>query len=162
MNAGVLNIKAGWDEADNSNRWEGGNIYFTTINAEMENQGAYPTNITIPFSNEYYCGSSDQVTGDLLHKRRGEVMQRYEHAGIIGGVGRCGVEQAWDEYEGKFTNNPIKKAQADQVKAPALKYKGNKGDLTVDAGRRGNIIMNTGTEVVRRFKEFFHLGYAQK
>ena len=37
MNAGVLNIKAGWDEADNSNRWEGGNIYFTTINAEMEN-----------------------------------------------------------------------------------------------------------------------------
>ncbi len=144
-NAGELNIKAGWDETDNGKRWEGGNIYFTTINAEMMDQGAYPTNITIPFSNEYYCGSNDSVTGDL-HERRGEAMQRYEHAGIIGGVGRCGKEHAWNEYEKKFSN-PIKENNADEVTAPSLKYKGNHGDLTVDAGQRGNIIMNTGTEL---------------
>ncbi|MGP1462009.1 hypothetical protein [Tannerella sp.] len=144
-NAGVLNIKAGWDETDNGKRWEGGNIYFTSIKTEMIGSGAYPTNITIPFSNEYYCGSSDPVTGDL-HERRGEAMQRYEHAGIIGGVGRCGREQAWNEYEGKFTN-PIAENLADQVIEPALKYQGNNGDLTVDAGQRGNIIMNTGTEI---------------
>ncbi|RRD59270.1 hypothetical protein, partial [Tannerella forsythia] len=144
-NAGELNIKAGWDETDNGKRWEGGNIYFTTINAEMMDQGAYPTNITIPFSNEYYCGSSDPATGDL-HERRGESMQRYEHAGIIGGVGRCGREHAWAEYEGKFTN-PILEDNADVVGVPSLKYKGNNGNLTVDAGQRGNIIMNTGTEL---------------
>ena len=144
-NAGVLNIKAGWDETDNGKRWEGGNIYFTSIKTEMTGSGAYPTNITIPFSNEYYCGSNDPVTGNL-HERRGEEMQRYEHAGIIGGVGRCGREQAWSEYEGKFTNS-IAVNMADQVTAPALNYQGNNGDLTVDAGQRGNIIMNTGTEM---------------
>ena len=144
-NAGELTIKAGWDETDNGKRWEGGNIYFTTINAEMINQGAYPTNITIPFSNEYYCGSNDLQTGDL-HEREGEAMQRYEHAGIIGGVGRCGKEHAWAEYEGKFTNS-ISEGNVDEVTAPSLNYKGNHGNLTVDAGQRGNIIMNTGTEL---------------
>ena len=119
-NAGVLNIKAGWDETDNGKRWEGGNIYFTSIKIEMTGSGAYPTNITIPFSNEYYCGSNDPVTGNL-HERRGEEMQRYEHAGIIGGVGRCGREQAWSEYEGKFTNS-IAVNMADQVTVSALNY----------------------------------------
>ena len=43
-NAGVLNIKAGWDETDNGKRWEGGNIYFTSIKTEMTGSGVYSTN----------------------------------------------------------------------------------------------------------------------
>lgn len=144
-NAGVLNIKAGYDDAvDNGNQYEGGNIYFTSIKATMQPTGTYPSNIMIPFSNEYLCGTG---TDNVLHLRAGISMQHYEHAGIIGGVGRNGKDGAWSVY-----NDYAKKlGNATEPNTPAtdssLIYHANHGDLTVDAGTRGNIIMNTGSSL---------------
>ena len=143
-NAGSLNIKSGWDDnVDNGEQMDGGNIYFVGIKANMVTNGTYPTNINIPFSNEYLCGSTKTTpaTG-LLHERKKDAMRRYEHAGIIGGVGHCGEEQfdGWNNYGGHLLGNGTPAKYTDT----SLVYNGNKGDLTVDAGKRGNIIMNKG------------------
>ncbi len=144
-NAGSLNIKSGWDDnVDNGEQMDGGNIYFVGIKANMITGGKYPTNINIPFSNEYLCGSTKTTpaTG-LLHERKKDAMRRYEHAGIIGGVGHCGEEQfdGWSKYGGLLLDNGTPGAKYTDT---SLVYNGNKGDLTVDAGKRGNIIMNRG------------------
>ena len=141
-NEGVLNIKAGWDDTQTnmtmSPGMEGGNVYFTGIKTNMAATGKYPTFITIPYSSEYICDA--HVNGELLHNRK-NTYQAYEHSGIIGGVGACGKEGDWSHYGG----NLIGAASAlTQFTQKSLEYNGNKGHLTVDAGKRGNIIMNTG------------------
>ena len=143
-NEGVLNIKAGYDDPDNTTQYDGGNIYFTHIKANMIEDGNYPTNITIPFSNEYYCGST--WSKGMLHERLNpaypDAMKHYEHAGIIGGVGRCGTDANWADYGGKLEG-----ARGPGVSATdtSLIYHANNGQLLVDAGTRGNIIMNRGS-----------------
>lgn len=137
-NAGVLNIKAGYDDQSNTSRLGGGNIYFTHIEANMMSGGNYPTNITIPFSNEYRCG----VDGEL-HLRTGNSMVKYEHAGIIGGVGRCGTDSDWNSYGRQLIGNSS--TQPDASTDTSLFYRANNGNLLVDAGLHGNIIMNQGS-----------------
>lgn len=139
--AGKLSILSGYDDQANANRDGGGNIYFTHIDATMEATGTHPSEISIPFSNEYFCGKT--WTPGYLHERlTNSTMMNYEHAGIIGGVGRCGIEDTWADYEpsqGPGTGNP------DAAADTSLIYRANLGNLLVDAGLRGNIIMNRGT-----------------
>ena len=147
-NKGVLNIKAGYDdtkqEMTKKQGMEGGNVYFTGIKADMKVGGEYPTNITIPYSSEYICDDQESHKGELLHNRKAISYQAYEHSGIIGGVGACGNEGDWANYGGKLLGHAT---NLTQFTKKSLVYTGNKGDLTVDAGKRGNIIMNTGTEL---------------
>ncbi|MDR2919152.1 MAG: T9SS type A sorting domain-containing protein [Tannerella sp.] len=141
--SGTLNILAGYDDQANTSQFGGGNIYFTRIHAEMTQGNAHETNITIPFSNEYYC-SSAWVTGMLHERERGNgSMGLYEHAGIIGGVGRCGEDVDFSSYGGLLEEHGT--AAALVVADTSLIYRANKGNLLVDAGLRGNIIMNQGT-----------------
>ena len=144
-NKGVLNIKAGWDdtkpEMTKAQSMEGGNIYFTQIKTDMAQGGEYPTNITIPYSSEYICGA--RTHNESLHNRD-KSYQAYEHSGIIGGVGACGMDRAYDDYAKKLLGAANSITPFIQK---SLVYTGNNGDLTVDAGRRGNIIMNTGTSL---------------
>ena len=146
-NKGVLTIKAGWDdtkpEMTMSEGMEGGNIYFTQIKTDMKTGGVYPTNITIPYSSEYICDDQVAHKGESLHNRD-KSYQAYEHSGIIGGVGACGVDRAYDDYAKKLLGAANSITPFIQK---SLVYTGNNGDLTVDAGRRGNIIMNTGTSL---------------
>ena len=143
-NEGVLNIKAGWDDTKptiaTTQGMEGGNVYFTGIKTDMAATGKYPTFITIPYSSEYICDDQRTHAGELLHNRKNSY-QAYEHSGIIGGVGACGKDGAWGNFGGKLLDAASGLTQFTQK---SLEYKGNKGDLTVDAGKRGNIIMNTG------------------
>ena len=144
-NKGVLNIKAGFDDAKSemtkSQGMEGGNIYFTQIYTNMKTGGEYPSNITIPYSSEYICDDQDAHKGESLHNRK-DSYQAYEHSGIIGGLGPCGEDGAYPDYAGRLQGangiSPITTLH------PSLVYTGNNGDLTVDAGRRGNIILNKG------------------
>ncbi len=143
-NDGQLNIKAGWDDTQTnmtmSPGMEGGNVYFTGVKTDMIATGEYPTFITIPYSSEYICDA--HVNGELLHNRK-NTYQAYEHSGIIGGVGACGYEGDWAHYGSKLIGSAAVSDLARFTKK-SLEYKGNKGHLTVDAGKRGNIIMNTG------------------
>ena len=140
--AGHLWIKAGWEEktdrnsvpdkTSNSNidtaRASGGNIYFTHINVKQETGSNHPTVISIPHSGLWLCGRDS-----LLHNRRGDAMEYYENAGIISGVSRC-----LHHYpDPSLTSDNI----SDRI---GLIYRGAIGDLTVDAGNRGNIIFNKG------------------
>ena len=147
LNKGALTIKAGYDdtkpEMTKKQGMEGGNVYFTGIKTDMKVGGEYPTNITIPYSSEYICEDQTTHSGELLHNRKASY-QAYEHSGIIGGVGACGYEGDWTNYGGKLLGHA---ANPSQYTDKSLVYKGNKGDLTVDAGKRGNIIMNTGTKL---------------
>ena len=108
--------------------------------------------MNIPFSNEYICGQSyDGAQKEpLLHNRGEEAMVRYEHSGIIGGLGRCGWEtqKGWDQYAGKLADAPSYSTLIEKGIFP-LRYKSidyllTNSDLTLDAGKRGNIILNTG------------------
>ena len=143
-NDGELNIKAGWDDAKPTMTatpgMEGGNVYFTGIKTDLIATGKYPTFITIPYSSEYICDA--HVSGESLHNRK-NTYQAYEHSGIIGGVGACGYEGDWAHYGSKLIGSAAASDLARFTKK-SLDYKGNKGHLTVDAGKRGNIIMNTG------------------
>ena len=145
-NTGVLNIKAGWDDAKptiaTTQGMEGGNVYFTGIKTDMIATGEYPTFITIPYSSEYICDDQSTHPRELLHNRKTSY-QAYEHSGIIGGVGACGNEGDWANYGSKLIGAAAA-SDLHQFTKKSLEYKGNKGDLTVDAGKRGNIIMNTG------------------
>ncbi|RRD69827.1 hypothetical protein, partial [Tannerella forsythia] len=137
--AGELLIKAGFDDVNNKNHDGGANISFTQIDADMKASSTHNMTIQIPFSNEYLCGDA---CDDLLHARKGESMMRYEHAGIIGGVGRCGVDKDIAKYSDVTDGTAVM-----QAPDKSIVYRGNNGNLTVDAGQRGNIIMNTGTEL---------------
>ena len=140
--SGHLWIKAGWEEktdrnsvpdkTSNSNidtaRASGGNIYFTHIDVKQETGSNHPTVISIPHSGLWLCGRDS-----LLHNRRGDAMEYYENAGIISGVSRC-----LHHYpDPSHTSDNI----SDRI---GLIYRGAIGDLTVDAGNRGNIIFNKG------------------
>ena len=141
--AGHLWIKAGWEEktdrntvpdkTSNSNidtaHASGGNIYFTHIDVKQEAGSNHPTVISIPHSGLWLCGRDS-----LLHNRRGDAMEFYENAGIISGVRRCLLP---------YPDASITGARniSDQI---GLIYRGAIGDLTVDAGNRGNIIFNKG------------------
>ena len=143
-NDGELNIKAGWDDTKPTMTatpgMEGGNVYFTGIKTDMIATGEYPTFITIPYSSEYICNA--HVNGESLYNRK-NTYQAYEHSGIIGGVGACGNEGDWANYGSKLIGAAAA-SDLNRFTKKSLEYKGNKGHLTVDAGKRGNIIMNTG------------------
>ena len=141
--SGHLWIKAGWEEktdrnsvpdkTSNSNidtaRASGGNIYFTHINVKQETGSNHPTVISIPHSGLWLCGRDS-----LLHNRRGDAMEYYENAGIISGVRRCLFPYPDPGITGS-------RNISDRI---GLIYRGAIGDLTVDAGNRGNIIFNKG------------------
>ena len=141
--AGHLWIKAGWEEktdrnavpdkTSNSNidtaHASGGNIYFTHIDVKQETGSKHPTVISIPHSGLWLCGRDS-----LLHNRRGDAMEYYENAGIISGVRRCLFPYPDPSISGSHN-------KSDRI---GLIYRGAIGDLTVDAGNRGNIIFNKG------------------
>ena len=141
--SGHLWIKAGWEEktdrntvpdkTSNSNidtaHASGGNIYFTHIDVKQEAGSNHPTVISIPHSGLWLCGRDS-----LLHNRRGDAMEFYENAGIISGVRRCLLPYPDASITGAHNIS-------DRI---GLIYRGAIGDLTVDAGNRGNIIFNKG------------------
>ena len=140
--SGHLWIKAGWEEktdrnsvpdkTSNSNidtaHASGGNIYFTHIDVKQETGSKHPTEISIPHSGLWLCGRDS-----LLHNRKGDAMEYYENAGIISGVRRCLLPYP--------KNHNVLENISDRI---GLIYRGAIGDLTVDAGNRGNIIFNKG------------------
>ena len=133
---GMLNIKAGFQDVTNTNHDGGGNIYFTALRGVMAATKKHIADVRIPFSNEYICGSS---CDSLLHNRSKGSMMRYEHSGIIGGLGACHRDKDIASY------NLIAQGTPSMVATDtSLVYLGNMGDLTLDAGKRGNIIMNRG------------------
>ena len=137
-NTQSLKIRAGYQDQANTGRYGGGNIYIAQMKGETTINGTTNTDITIPFSNEYFCGSA--WSGGLLHNRRVDTMMMYEHAGIIFGLGHCGKDKDIDSYA-----PGIPKSDAiPYITKRSLTYLGNKGNLTVDAGTRGNIIINRG------------------
>ncbi|MDR1780596.1 MAG: hypothetical protein LBR50_07705, partial [Tannerella sp.] len=114
---GLLLLTAGYDDAG-TDKYGGGNIYFTHIVDNLLKAGNNRTEISIPYSNMFMCSNPD---GGLYGID-------YERAGIISGVWRCqasvsGVKQCTDT---------------------GLIHIGNKGELLVNAGTRGNIIFNNG------------------
>ena len=160
---GIVNIQAGWDDnVDRGRRMDGGNIYFARISTwriigeglpnDDASRGHYAVNLNIPFSNEYICGQNyDGAQKEpLLHNRGEEAMVRYEHSGIIGGLGRCGWEtqKGWDQYAGKLADAPSYSTLIEKGVFPLIRqtflFRPSNGDLTLDAGKRGNIIINTG------------------
>ena len=137
-NTQSLKIRAGYQDQANTGRYGGGNIYVAQMKNETTVGGTTHTDITIPFSNEYFCGSA--WSGGLLHNRRVDTMMMYEHAGIIFGLGHCGRDKDINSYK-----PGIPKESVDPyITKRSLTYLGNKGNLTVDAGTRGNIIINRG------------------
>ena len=134
-NTQSLKIRAGYQDQANTGRYGGGNIYIAQMKGETTINGTTNTDITIPFSNEYFCGSA--WSGGLLHNRRVDTMMMYEHAGIIFGLGHCGKDKDINKYAPAIPGIA-------QISKQSLTYLGNKGNLTVDAGKRGNIIINRG------------------
>ena len=135
---GMLNIKAGFRDATNTAHDGGGNIYFTSLRGIMAATKKHTTDISIPYSNEYICGSA---CDGLLHERKDASMMRYEHSGIIGGLGACHRDKNIAQYAAIAQGTP---AMVMGTNDTSLLYLGNTGDLKVDAGKRGNIIMNKG------------------
>ena len=146
---GQLNIMAGWDDSKptmtNAEGMEGGNVYFTRIISNLKDAQKHNTTIAIPYSSEYICNVRED-----LYKRAGESMVKYEHSGIIGGLGRCGEETiaGWTKYAGALDNpGSLAKLNSMIPNDRSLKYTGNEGNLIVDAGKRGNIILNRGAQI---------------
>ena len=135
-----LKIRAGYQDQANTGRYGGGNIYVAQMKNELTKNGTTNTEITIPFSNEYYCEST--WSPDLLHKRKDASMMMYEHAGIIFGLGHCGKDKDISQYAPGVTPPPPA-----EITKLSLEHIGNKGDLRVDAGKRGNIIINRGAKL---------------
>ena len=135
-----LKIRAGYQDQANTGRYGGGNIYVAQMKNELTKNGTTNTEITIPFSNEYYCEST--WSPDLLHKRKDASMMMYEHAGIIFGLGHCGKDKDISQYAPGVTPPPPA-----VINKLSLEHIGNKGDLRVDAGKRGNIIINRGAKL---------------
>ena len=140
---GQLNIMAGWDDSHTtmttSQGMEGGNVYFTHLTANMAAANKHNATIAIPYSSEYICGAT---ADELLYNRKNSY-QAYEHSGIIGGVGACGIDPAWSNYAGLLEDGTNPATAHDT----SLVYHGNEGNLILDAGRRGNIIMNRGAQI---------------
>ena len=135
---GHLWIKAGWEVKtdrnivpDDGSRKAGGNIYFTHIDVKQATGSIHPTEITIPFSGLWRCGNAG-TQDSSLYNRAGGSRQRYENSGIISGVARCFLP-----YPGNAYQNTV-------ARDTGLIYRGAIGNLTVDAGNRGNIIFNKG------------------
>ena len=135
---GHLWIKAGWEVKtdrnivpDDGSRKAGGNIYFTHIDVKQATGSIHPTEITIPFSGLWRCGNAG-TQDSSLYNRAGGSRQRYENSGIISGVARCFLS-----YPGNASQNTV-------ARDTGLIYRGAIGNLTVDAGNRGNIIFNKG------------------
>ena len=146
---GQLNIMAGWDDSKpvmtGTEGMEGGNVYFTRIITDLKDAQKHNTTIAIPYSSEYICDVRED-----LYKRSGESMVKYEHSGIIGGLGRCGEETTagWAKYAGALDNpGTLAALNSMAVNDRSLKYKGNEGNLILDAGKRGNIILNKGAQI---------------
>jgi len=146
---GQLNIMAGWDDSKptmtNAEGMEGGNVYFSRIITDLKDAQKHNTTIAIPYSSEYICNVRED-----LYKRAGESMVKYEHSGIIGGLGRCGEETSagWTKYAGALDNpGLLAKLNIMAANDRSLKYTGNGGNLIVDAGKRGNIILNRGAQI---------------
>jgi hypothetical protein len=116
---GKLSILSGYDDTPTpaTTQYDGGNIYFTHIVDSLGKGGTVQTEISIPFSNMFICGSDGLLSGI-----------DYERAGIIGGVARC---QSLETGSLQCTDT-------------GLIHIGNHGDLVVNAGTRGNIIINNG------------------
>ena len=140
---GQLNIMAGWDDSHTtmttSQGMEGGNVYFTHLTANMAAANKHNATIAIPYSSEYICGAT---ADESLYNRKNSY-QAYEHSGIIGGVGACGIDPAWSSYAGLLEDGTNPATAHDT----SLVYHGNEGNLILDAGRRGNIIMNRGAQI---------------
>ena len=140
---GQLNIMAGWDDSHTtmttSQGMEGGNVYFTHLTANMAAANKHNATIAIPYSSEYICGAT---ADESLYNRKSSY-QAYEHSGIIGGVGACGIDPAWSSYAGLLEDGTNPATAHDT----SLVYHGNEGNLILDAGRRGNIIMNRGAQI---------------
>ena len=140
---GQLNIMAGWDDSHTtmttSQGMEGGNVYFTHLTANMAAANKHNATIAIPYSSEYICGAT---ADESLYNRKNSY-QVYEHSGIIGGVGACGIDPAWSNYAGQLEDGTNPATAHDT----SLVYHGNEGNLILDAGRRGNIIMNRGAQI---------------
>ena len=140
---GQLNIMAGWDDSHTtmttSQGMEGGNVYFTHLTANMAAANKHNATIAIPYSSEYICGAT---ADESLYNRKNSY-QAYEHSGIIGGVGACGIDPAWTTYAGQLEDGTNPATAHDT----SLVYHGNEGNLILDAGRRGNIIMNRGAQI---------------
>ena len=152
---GEFSIQAGWeDNVDRGRRMDGGNIYFTGLRLGHINfdgkgnvgggRGKCTLDINIPFSNEFAC----RRNSSYLHNRDKDAMVRYEHSGIIGGVAPCGMEskEGWDQYAGRLKDA----APYDSVgryMSESLIFAFDSGYLNMDAGKRGNIILNTGAKM---------------
>ena len=149
-----FSIQAGWeDNVDRGRRMDGGNIYFTGLRLSHViyddggvggGRGKCTLDINIPFSNEYAC----RRNSSYLHNRDKDAMVRYEHSGIIGGVAPCGMEskEGWDQYAGRLKDA----APYDSVgryMGESLIFAFDSGYLNMDAGKRGNIILNTGAKM---------------
>lgn len=149
-----VNLRAGFDDAKaqmtQTEGMEGGNVYFTRLAFDMQSAGRRNATISTPYSSEYICH------GDNLHRRAGEAMLRYEHSGIIGGLGRCGSESGagWSAYAGRLENPGSLAALNTMARGAAhrsLDYNGDNGSLILDAGRRGNIILNRGARITASY-----------
>ncbi|MDR2232504.1 MAG: hypothetical protein LBE56_05195, partial [Tannerella sp.] len=162
---GNLNILAGFDDRSNfgaSGSPSGGaNIYTTQIIADMKSESKHDAEFLIPFSNEYVCGAT-WSPGELFERVRSSdptknSMMRYEHSGIIGGLGRCGTDLEYAQYAGLLEGgaglggslNNLQTGGTNSLTPldTSLIYKANNGHLLVDAGLQGNIIMNTGSSL---------------
>ncbi|MDR1454947.1 MAG: hypothetical protein LBJ01_04785 [Tannerella sp.] len=120
---GQLNILAGFEDISSTDYSAGGNIYFTHKDLQLAPGSKHDTKIAIPFTNWYMCG----VGGD--HGSQAY----YEKAGIIGGVGRCAITTPQPDPDNTLCTDT------------GLIYHGFDGELLVDAGTRGNIIINNGS-----------------
>ena len=143
---GELNIMSGWDDTQTTmatgRSSEGGNIYFAQLKPVLTPGNTHNTTVAIPYSSEYICDDQEVDKDESLYNRKNSY-QAYEHSGIIGGIGACGIDPVYGQYAGELELG----TDPSGLTLLSLDYKGNKGDLTVDAGRRGNIIMNTGTSL---------------
>ena len=141
---GELNIMSGWDDSKSemtkAQGSEGGNIYFAQLKPVLTTGKTHNTTIAVPYSSEYICGA--RTHNESLHNRK-DSYQAYEHSGIIGGIGACGNDPVYGQYAGQLELGE----DPSGLNQLSLDYKGNNGDLTLDAGRRGNIIMNTGAKL---------------
>ncbi|MDR1332005.1 MAG: hypothetical protein LBK07_07855, partial [Tannerella sp.] len=120
---GSLRIRAGFGDMNAAAIPSGGgNIYFTHLDMQLAGGSSHATEIRIPFSNRYYCG----------HATYGS-RSDYEQAGIVGGVARCA------------SVTPAPGSGNTLCSDTGLVFRGYDGDLLLDAGTRGNIIINNGS-----------------
>jgi len=155
--SGTLNILAGYDDQNNTSQFGGGNIYITKLVADMTVTGSggtpvpagtHDVNVMIPFSNEFRCEVDSRLSERLNPSKI--TMQQYEHAGIILGAGRCGIDYVLaattpNDYAALLENPTT--AALNNVGFPSLVYNADMGEKIFDTGARGNIINNMGAQM---------------